>query len=822
MTTSTRSSSLFGTLLRRYREGAGLSQNDLAERAGLTGQAIGRLERGERRYPYPDTVRRLADALHLGEQEGASLHTAVPRGKTSSPRTEGSLPLPPAPLNDAIRIPGNLPGLPTPLTPLLGRDEDTARVIEMLTSGARLLTLTGPGGMGKTRLALHVATEMRSRFADGAVFVPLAPLSDSRLVLPAVARLLGVRETADITVEHSLGRILRDKHLLVVLDNCEHLLSAAFEIVTLLEACPHLVILATSRSPLRVSGEQEYAVASLALPAFDLAATAEGATTSPAVRLFVERARATGIGFELTETNAAAVTGICRQLEGLPLALELAAPRLKLLSPGALLERLHTLLPFLAGGPDVPARQQTLRATFAWSYGLLDVEEQAVLRRLSVFAGGCTLEAAEAVGGASVTGTSDVLQVLGSLVDQSLLQVVEVAGRPRFAMLETIRTHVQDELRNQGEEADARKAHAGFMVEVIHEIDPLLSGPDQVQWIARLMAEQDNVRAALRWLLDSSQYDALGALLVRLVRFWWISGQMVEARRWADEVLAYGAELPARAHARACFVAGTAAAENGDEAAAGLLMEARVLAHAEGDRLLAAQSQHMEGFVAPVRGEAAWGVALMRQALEIVREVGDAWSIGFCLSGLAALSALLGRLEDAERYGDEYLAIAEHMGDLLGVARAKDCQALIALMQDDLDRTAPLLRESMSIARDVEQPQLIARGLTGQAVVVSRTDPTRAACYFGAADALRQAAGVAVWQVRSPLYDQALEMVRAALGPEAFDAAWLAGRAMTREQAVAWVLEGDLTSSHRAMRRGSRTTATRARDVSRRSPPPHS
>lgn len=803
MTTPTRTQSPFGILLRRYRERAGLSQDELAERSGLTGQAIGMLERGDRLHPYPATVRQLADALELSEQNRTALLAAVPpRGETAA-------------VSEEVRGTDELPNLPTSLTSLLGREDDAARVIAMLMIGTRLLTLTGPGGVGKSRLAVHVAREMQPSFPDGVVFVPLAPLADAQLVLPAIARTLRVRETGELSVDQLLRSALHAKHLLLVLDNCEHILPAGSEIVELLEACPHLAILATTRAPFRVRGEQEYALAPLALPTFDDATTIDEAAASPAVQLFVERARAIRTGFELTQTNVSAVAAICRRLDGLPLALELAAPRLKLLSPSALLERLHLVLPLLAGGQDVPARQQTLRATFIWSYDLLDAQERALLRHLSVFAGGFTLEAAQATSNGSVGGEVDVLEGLTSLVDKSLLQMQEVAGQLRFGMLETIRDYAQGELRIHGEESVAREAHAAFMVELVQEIEPRLFGPEQVEWMARLVSEQDNVRAALHWLLRSGRLETVGRLLSHLVRFWWISGQMMEAMRWADEVLVRGTEVPASARVQACFVAGTAAAERGDEAAADLFTEARGLAQAEGDRQLEALSLHMEGFVAPLYGDGARGIDLMRQAEKILREIGDEWSLGFCLSGLSSLSALLARLEDAEHFGTQYLAVAQRMGDLLSVARAKDCLALVALLREDFDVAAIMLRESIAIARDVDQPQLIARGLMGLAVVGSRTDPQRAAHYFGAADALREAAGVAIWQVRRPLYDRALMRVRMALDPEALDCAWREGRSMSREQAVAYVLETDIKSRDGARHRNSRTKSPPAREAYR-------
>jgi predicted ATPase/transcriptional regulator with XRE-family HTH domain len=786
-------SNTFGVLLRRRREEAGLSQEELAEHAGLTGKAVGALERGDRRHPYPATVRQLADALGLSPEDRTALLATLPArgkaiGRTAADVTTG------VPALSTVEAAGSTPlsDLPAPLTLLIGREADIASATHLICEGTRLLTLTGPGGVGKTRLALQLATETSTLFADGVVFVPLAPLADASLVCPTIAHVLGLRESGGQPLLDMLRRSLGGRQLLLLLDNCEHVLPGLTEISPLLEGCPRLVVLATSRSPLRIRGEHEFGVAPLDLPEVEYALTVEEAARSPAVRLFVARARAASTGFELTEENASTVAAICARLDGLPLALELAAPRVKLLPPGALLARLHEALSLLTDGPrDSPARQQTLRNTIIWSHSLLDEAERALFRRLSVFAGGCSLDGVEAVCTAPDTSDGDVLTGLGSLVDKSLLQMRAIAGEPRFMMLETIREFARGELLASGEEGTIREAHARYMVALVEEIEPRLWGPDQVSWINWLVAEEDNVRAALRWLLDAGEIEAVGRLLRPLGYFWWVQGRMVEARQWSEEVLALGTNIPASVRARACLVLGHVLAEQDDAAALAALTEARTLARAMGERWVEGISLILEGFLAPLRNDISGGIDLMWQGQRVLGEAGEEWGVGLSLTGLSCLAVLRGELDEAERYAREHVVLARRMGDLRGIAQAHDDLAVAALMSQDLDRTACILQESIPLCLEVGQTELVASGLVSLAVVAARDQPVRAARYFGAAEALRESIGVAIWPVRRALYDHALDTVRAALDAEAFDVAWAEGRAMTIEQAVGYALGRD-------------------------------
>jgi predicted ATPase/transcriptional regulator with XRE-family HTH domain len=453
----------FAVLLKRQRLAAGLTQEALAERAGLSAKAVGDLERDPDRSPRLGTVTMLADALGADPEQRSELLVAARPAQPAQPTRPGTVPVAAAGATETPRW-----AMPRPLTPLIGRAGVATAVVRLLRRGdAQLLTLTGPGGVGKTRLAIEVADRVAGDFADGAVFVDLAPLRDPGLVLGAIAQRLGVDERDATPLPELLAVSLRGRRLLVLLDNFEHLLPARDAVLALLEACPQVVMLVTSRVALHVRGGRDYPVAPLVLP--DAAGPPEAQLSSPAAELLVERARAAGAELPLDAGTAWAVAGICRRLDGLPLAIELAAARVQLLPPAALLARLDRRLPVLAGGPhDLPARQQTMRDAIAWSYELLDEPEQALFRRMCVFVGGCTLEAAEVVcsgGGEMPT----VLDGVASLVGSSLLrlQAAPAAGdddapraAPRVTMLETIRRirhrAAGGTLRNRGHRAAAR------------------------------------------------------------------------------------------------------------------------------------------------------------------------------------------------------------------------------------------------------------------------------------------------------------------------------------------------------------------------------
>jgi predicted ATPase/transcriptional regulator with XRE-family HTH domain len=496
----------FGLVLKRFRLAAGLTHEALAERASLGARTISDLERGVSRVPRADTLTLLVDALDLSPEQRAQLRAAARPRLDVTPRAASS-----------VRGPNHLP---LPLTSFVGRQQEARKVHDLLGRGdTRLVTLTGPGGVGKTRLALQVAAQVVDAFPDGIFAVDLAPIRDPNSVYDAIARVLEVSDECRPSLTNQVAA-LGQKRLLLLLDNFEHLLAAAPLVTDVLRGCPYLKVLATSRAALRLSGEQEFLVPTLAVPDPTRLPEVETLLGYAAVRLFVDRAARVRPDFALTADNATAVAAICARLDGLPLAVELAAARVRALPPQMILERLQTAnLPTLdlltRGARDAPTRQQTLRATIAWSYDLLDESERTLFRRLAVFSGGCTLEAAEAIcnpprepsrgDAASVLGERfseiNVFQALLSLVDKSLVDQADgLDGLPRFRMLETIRAFASEQLVASGEEAVVLREHATYYLSLVKATGALLFASERKQ--AMQAAEQGNVQAALQWLVQ--------------------------------------------------------------------------------------------------------------------------------------------------------------------------------------------------------------------------------------------------------------------------------------------------------------------------------
>jgi predicted ATPase/transcriptional regulator with XRE-family HTH domain len=782
----------FGARLRRLREAAGLTQEELAERAGLTRKAISVLERGERKRPYPHTVRSLADALGLPEDERASLLAAVPRreqGNLTSYRPEEE-PSPIAPAADVV------PTLPAPPTPLVGRERELEEVGRFLASPqTRLLTLTGTGGVGKTRLAIEAVRESAGLFPDGAVFVALAPLGDHDLVLPTVAQSLGLRETGGPSPREVLRTYLREKRFLLALDNFEHVLEAAGELAALIEACQGMTVLATSRAPLRIRGEQEYPVEPLALPASTVSPAAQEVSESSSGYLFAERARATSPAFEITDENASAVAAICWRLSGLPLALELAAAKTRFLDPEVLLSRLDRALS--AGWVrDVPERQRTMRSTLDWSHDLLSGGEKALFRRLSVFAGGFTLEAGEKVGASErVVDAEEVLELLGRLTEQSLVIVTQEPNTgTRYGMLEPVRQYALEKLEESGEAGEVRLRHAGYYLALAEEAEPHIKGHEQVAWLDRLEAENDNLRAAIGRSLEAGEAQTAARFGWALGMYWVMRARREEGRLLMEQTLAQGSNLSARTRARALFA--LALCVNGsreDQRLMAISEESAALFRREGDRHGEAYALLVLSFAALQLGELDRAERVLEESLDGFREHGDEWGSAHSLNHLAVASLRRGDYPRAARYGEEARAVTRRSGDRLGANVALHLLAQAAWASDEPGRAARYFREALVPASESADKTSSAYCIQGLAAVAeARGEPQRAARLLGAAQALLKAAGVPVYVTTDhDLHQRVTSATRERLGEQAWTVAHDEGRAMGFEEAVAYALGKD-------------------------------
>jgi len=743
--------------------------------AGLTARGISDLERGERRRPHPHTVRALADALDLPEDERAALFAAVPgRGEEGTPKVTPNL------------------ILPEPPTPLVGRERDLKVLSTFLVQQeVRLLTLTGTGGVGKTRLALEAARDAADTFPNGVAFVVLASVGDASLVVPTVCRALGLRETAGASPQDVLRTHVRDKKLLLVLDNFEHVLEAAAEVAELIGSSTQLKVLCTSRSPLHVRGEQEYPVTPLELPASTRSPEPAAVLASPSGRLFAERARAASPAFSITEDNAAAVAAICWRLAGLPLALELAAAKARFLNPATLLVRLDRALS-TGSARDVPDRQRTLRATLDWSYALLSEPEQALFRRLSVFAGGFTLEAAEAVSAVGdPVAEEDVVGLLGGLAGQSLVAAQTGAKVLRYGMLEPVRQYALEKLEEHEESEKTRRRHAAFFLALAELADPEVRGPRQAEWLERLERENDNLRAAMAWALSAGDDDTAVRLGWALHTFWLVRGHHREERRWIETALERGLVPPLLT--KALLLAGSLAYAEGDyPAAEERFQDALRLSQRTGDVLAKGHALGGTALVEIARQGYEAAASRLEKAVAIFQHYDE----DYLASALRVIlgTVLLARGEDerAERALEEGLASARKLRtpSLMYIALYNSAQT--ALAHGEREKAARMLEEGVQwAARNKDRANLAYLLEALAAVLVLEGEGRRSAFLLGAAEALLEEVGARVYNYYIPdrsLHERTAASVRSLLGQDGFQQTWSEGRAMTFDQAVACAL----------------------------------
>ncbi len=686
--------------------------------------------------------------------------------------------------------------LPPPMTAFIGRERELAALRTLLSCrDARLITVTGPGGVGKTRLAIEAAQALAADFADGIQFVGLGSVVNPALVAPTVAQALGVRQAGAEPLAPRLTETLRELQLLLVLDNFEQVIDAAPFVANLLAECRNVKVLVTSRVRLRLSGEREYAVPPLGVPEEDERGLNDKIAEAEAVRLFVERAQAVETAFALSEVNAATVATICRRLDGLPLAIELAAARIKVLPPPALLARLERRLPLLTGGArDLPERQQTMRGAIAWSHDLLTPEEQAFFRKLSVFAGGFTLEAAEAVAGVDLESVDAVLDGVASLLDKGLLRRVDDPNdEPRYTMLETVREFARERLETSSEVDPVHDRLLGWLLGrseiprwrwMATRLGELSAG-----WIAAWERELPNVRAALAWAEARRDAERMLRLASELFVFWWAGRYADEGRGWLERALAVGAGSVAPALDRAVALAALSALahrRNEDARAKDLAQAARLLCEEAGDPEGVGFADYLLAITCYRQGDLANAERLYREALVPLQAAGNDQLANQVLLGIAQVARDRGDLSLAATTYEEAKRREEAIGNRFGRALACYGCGTAAHAQGDLAVALAHYRESIRYWHEIGDKASVAVCLEGIAgAICGRDDARRAALLLGAAQALREEARSPVPDRVLASYGRVVASAHGCLGPRGFIDAWLAGRALSLDAAVA-------------------------------------
>src|ERR1700693_5951135 len=735
-----------GPPLKHLRSAAGLTQEELAERSSISARTISDVERGLRSTVYPHTARLLAAALGLEEQATLRFEAVAAGRITSKPQAStGTLPIPP--------------------TPLVGRADEVAKVASALKDpGVRLLTLTGPGGIGKSRLALAVAAAQRTSFPDGVFFVSLGEVHDPELVAPSIAKALGVVEIGE-GIPLLIERWLAGRQALIVLDTFEHLLPAALLVSSIIVQAPATKFLVASRRRLNVRGEHEFQV-----PPLDL---------SSAALLFETRAKT-------AEHDPALVAEICRQLDGLPLAIELAAARTKHLALPALASQLNNRLGSLTGGPiDLPRRQQAIRETFAWSHDLLTEPERVVFRRLAVFSGGWTLASAEVV-----CNMPEPLAIISGLIEQSLVRLFGNGVESRYVMLDVIQEYAAERLLEAGETDSTLHRHARYHLELAEEGQAKLVGARQEEWYRRLDAERGNLRRAIAWALQRTDNVFALRFTVALWRYWRYSGEFAEGRRWSEAALAMPGAAPAALLAKALWGTAFLAFPQGDyHKMAELAPECLQMARSSGDPVDLRNALTVIGKLATCEGRFADAMEPLLEAVEICRSRGVSWELG--TSHLNYGDALLhsGQVAEAERAYREGLRVYEQLGDAVFAARMGDALAHTALAENQIERADSLAKDALTgFTRQHERIGVAAALDTLAAVAAARADAERAARLYGASASIHEAIASRPAPYERAITGRFIKTAQAALGKDRWRSAWESGHGLSMDEAIDYAL----------------------------------